>query len=76
MPAARPGMPGVIRMHLLLVRSLGEGGRPGPNAEAIVTRQGGDVPPARGKRGTAPRAQRVERGPDPGEAGGGSRPKS
>jgi hypothetical protein len=32
---------------------------------AIVTRQGGDVPPERGKRGTAPRAQRVERGPTP-----------
>jgi hypothetical protein len=34
-------------------------------ASAIVTRQGGDVPPERGKRGTAPRAQRVERGPTP-----------
>jgi hypothetical protein len=33
-------------------------------ASAIVTRQGGDVPPERGKRGTAPRAQRVERGPE------------
>ena len=34
-----------------------------PLRHAIVTRQGGDVPPERGKRGTAPRAQRVERGP-------------
>jgi hypothetical protein len=25
-----------------------------PITEAIVTRQGGDVPPERGKRGTAP----------------------
>jgi hypothetical protein len=30
-----------------------------PITEAIVTRQGGDVPPEWGKRGTAPRAQHV-----------------
>ena len=34
-------------------------------ASAIVTRLGGDGRPARGKRRTAPRAQRVERGPTP-----------
>ena len=34
-----------------------------PITEAIVTRMGGAVPPERGKRGTAPRAQHVERGP-------------
>jgi hypothetical protein len=34
-------------------------------AAAAVTRQGGDVHPERGKRRTAPGAQRLERGPTP-----------
>ena len=49
-------------------------GRRAGAASAIVTRQGGDGSPAKGKREPAPRALRVERGPPPVQAGGGRRP--
>ncbi len=52
------------RSRAVSVRAERAGAHPQVLASAIATRQGGDVRPERGKRRTAPRAQRVRARPE------------
>jgi hypothetical protein len=70
---------GILGRHAVDPRTVRLPGNPdlcARSASAIVTRQGGDGFPERGKKEPAPRAQRVERGPTPAQSGGGRRPET